>query len=1336
MLICRDHDNAIRWQEGERLDHLFEKTCDDAGKTNSGADAAVITDDATISFRELDNRANQTARYLRKQGIKPGDRVGLLVNKSLHTYVALLAVLKLNAAFVPLDASFPQDRIAYIAKDAGVDTIVTLSTYRDHLSEVGARLILLDEVGAGIDAENTERLSVEEKGSSADQLCYIIYTSGSTGHPKGVAIEHPSICNFVAVAAEVYGIRKDDRVFQGMTIAFDFSVEELWVPLIAGAALVPGRPDTNLLGSDLADYLIERDVTALCCVPTLLATIEEELPKLRFLLVSGEACPRDLVSRWHRPGRIFLNAYGPTEASVTATITEVHPDKAVTIGGPLPTYTIVILDADEDKAVEDGGMGEICIAGIALAKGYLNRDDLTEKAFIHDFLDIHNNPPGKIYRTGDLGRINDDGEVEFHGRIDLQVKVRGYRIELTEIESVFMEAPQVALAVVDTYEIEPGVRELVAYYTLKEGESELPRDALSELLRSRLPAYMIPSYVEELVDIPMLPSQKADRKKLPAPAGPRFVAASGEIIAPRNETEQVIAEALAEILGIEQVSVEDDFFNDLGAHSLLMAQLSAALRDSLPDVALSMRDIYLKPTVAKLAELISTQEKTHSVKAERDEVHVASTLEYVVCGALQMAYYASYASLVIGALLFGLMWVFSADQAADAYVRAVGFGGASFAVFAALPIVLKWLVIGRWTERAIPVWSLQYFRFWMIKHLVQTSPMNLFKGSPLLNLHLRLLGARIGKNAVIKSKLTPVCTDLIEIGDDAVLSNDSMILGYTAIAGRIHTGTVSVGSNAFVGDGSVLDINTVIGDDGQLGHSSSLQSGQEIPAGKRFHGSPAVETESNYSAVEPLPGTSLRRLIYSTVQIAGTALVALPAPLMLLYAIWQLVLGVSVGSAADVIGVLPPTGTTFAGLALASLVLFVGGFALSLLIIALLPRLLNSLIKEDRLYPLYGFHYYVQGLISAMSNSKYFNGLFGDSSYIMFFLQMIGYRLSRVGQTGSNFGNDQKHDNPYLCKVGKGTMVSDGLSMMNVEMSSTSFKVGAVSIGEDSFVGTNVHYPASGKTGANCLMAAKVLVPIDGPMRENVGLLGSPSFEIPRSVERDTKFDGAEGEALLRQNLRAKNTHNLFTIASMMCLHWAYGCATILLAYLAIWQIALHGAVVLPLVVPVFAIFTVAYFALMAQWGWGRAELEPRICSIYDKHYWQVEHYWKRNETPLITWFKGTPFKNVLSRLLGIKVGAKVFDDGCYVSEKTMLTIGDNCTLNAAVVVQCHSLEDGVFKSDFVRIGNGCTIGGNAFVQYGATMGDNAVLAPDSFLMKGEVVHPNTTWQGNPAREI
>ncbi|HSL09507.1 MAG TPA: amino acid adenylation domain-containing protein, partial [Pseudonocardiaceae bacterium] len=518
-MVCEQSEHTIRWQPGERLDHLFEDRCDRSGSNGQRGQLAVDAGDTVLTYDQLDARANQLARHLLARGARPGDRIGLLFDHAVHSYVSMLAVLKINAAYVPLDVGFPSDRLSYIVGDAGVGMVLSLSHLRDRVGHLPVTLLCVDESAEVVAAQHDHRLTAAEKGDAVDELCYIIYTSGSTGRPKGVAIEHASICNFVRVAVEVYGIGPRDRVYQGMTIAFDFSVEEIWVPLLAGATLVPKPAGSSLLGDELREFLAANEVTALCCVPTLLATLDGDLPGLRFLLVSGEACPQDLIARWHRPDRRFLNVYGPTEATVTATWTVVHPDRPVTIGVPLPTYSAVILDpTGEHRALLPGEVGEIGIAGIGLARGYLNRDDLTDRAFIPDFVGIDNNPSGRIYRTGDLGRVNDDGEIEYHGRIDTQVKIRGYRVELTEIESVLLQVPGIAQAVVDTYEPEPGTVELVAYYSRRTDTAAVDQQQVYEQLRGRLPRYMVPAYLEELAVIPMLPSDKADRRNLPAPS--------------------------------------------------------------------------------------------------------------------------------------------------------------------------------------------------------------------------------------------------------------------------------------------------------------------------------------------------------------------------------------------------------------------------------------------------------------------------------------------------------------------------------------------------------------------------------------------------------------------------------------------------------------------------------------------------------------------------------------------------------------------------------------------------------------------------------------------------
>ena len=606
VLVDPGHDPRPRWRPGDRLDRLFEQQCDRLAANGGLGRAAVDDGQDLITYDQLDRRANQLARYLIQRGVRPGDRVALLFERGPDAYASMLAVLKVQAAYVPLDPGFPTDRIGYILEDARARMILTTSGLRDRLPDLaplGVEPVLLDRAVEVVRHLDNRRLGQAERGVPADHLAYLIYTSGSTGRPKGVAVDHPSICNFVRVAAEVYGVRPDDRMYQGLTMAFDFSVEEIWVPWMVGATLVPKPAGGSLVGADLHEFLTRSRVTAMCCVPTLLATITEDLPLLRLLLVSGEACPQDLITRWWRPERRFLNVYGPTEATVSATWTELHPNKPVTIGRPLPTYACVVLDPENPmRALPPGETGELGIAGIGLARGYLNRDDLTAKAFIPDFLNLPFNPSRRIYRTGDLCRVNEQGEIEYHGRIDLQVKIRGYRIELTEIESVLMQVPGIAQAVVDTYQADPQAsKELVGYYSVRPEGPVPDREAIHGRLRDQLPPYMVPAYLERLDVIPMTPQDKADRKNLPPPSRRRAGTGAARHVPAGTGIERALAGALAEVLGLDEVSIGAHFFDELPGNSLLMADFATRVRKLGTVRPFAMKDIYLHPTVAKLA---------------------------------------------------------------------------------------------------------------------------------------------------------------------------------------------------------------------------------------------------------------------------------------------------------------------------------------------------------------------------------------------------------------------------------------------------------------------------------------------------------------------------------------------------------------------------------------------------------------------------------------------------------------------------------------------------------------------------------------------------------------
>ncbi|MFC4902391.1 Pls/PosA family non-ribosomal peptide synthetase [Kocuria oceani] len=1313
------------------MERLFEAVCDRLRLDGHADRLAVDADGMRLSYAELDARANRVARHLLEIGAAPGDRIALLFDHAVPAYTAMLAVLKIHAAYVPLDPAFPSDRIAYIIEDAEVSRVLTLSSLQTVLSDVTAPLLCLDREQERIDHCDSSRVDLEPSAGDREDLAYIIYTSGSTGRPKGVAIEHASICNFVSVAAEVYGIRSHHRVYQGMTIAFDFSVEEIWVPWMAGATLVPKPRGTALLGPELADFLAEKRVSAMCCVPTLLSTIEDDLPELDFLLVSGEACPRDLIVRWHRPGRRFLNVYGPTEATVTATMAIADPDRPVTLGEPLPTYSAVILDPEGARVLPRGELGEIGLAGVGLARGYVNRDDLTDKAFIPDFLDIPDNPSGRIYRTGDLGRINEDGDIEYHGRIDTQVKVRGYRIELSEIESVLLRVPGVAQAVVNTYEPEPGFVELVGYYTVRH-DTEVPDDQdIRRHLRERLPGYMVPAYLERLDRIPMLPSDKADRKSLPAPRGHRTTVCDGAYVAPSSRTEEVLAAALASVLRLEKVSATANFFSDLGANSMLLAQFTGRLRKDARVPVPAMRDLYTAPTISALAgaldsAAVQVSEQSRPIRTDRPEPLGAG--HHVLCGTLQAVVYLVATFVASLVLLEGYLFTSSGQDLPEVLWRAFVFGTLTLVGWCVFPIAAKWLLVGRWTVREIPVWSLDYFRFWLVKNIIRATPMQMFIGTPVYPLYLRALGAKIGRRTAIFSRYVPVCTDLLTIGDDAVVRKDALISCYRAHDGMIQTGTVRLGRDALVGEGSVLEIHTALGDGAQLGHASSLHVLQVVPSGQRWHGSPAQVTDSDFRTVAPTDCGMRRRVVYSILTILyrlvltpglGLAVLALLIPFYLR------------------LGHLDHTEPWFYAQLLGfALLLLVLGLLLAAIALAVIPRVLNLCLTPGLIYPLYGWRYAVQRAIDRMTNVQFFMRLTGDSSLVVHYVRLLGYKQPGLVQTGSNFGLATKQDNPYLVTTGSGTMVADGLAIMNADFSGSSFTVSPVTIGARSFLGNNIYYPSTATTGDNCLFATKVMVPVDGARREGVGLLGSPAFEIPRTVRRDVEFKAQASGSELRARLRAKNRHNAVTILLFLLRTWIYAAAGLLFASYAV---AFHSVYDVFAVTAAFLgmqVFSVAYFLLAERASLGFRRLQPVFCSIYDVPFWRTERFWKLSSRAYLEAFNGTPFKPIIWRLLGVRMGRRVLDDGCYIPERTLVSVGDDCTLNVLSIVQCHSMEDGAFKVEPTTVGARCTLGANSFVHYGATVADGALVEADSFVMKGTEIPPSTTFGGNPAREL
>ncbi|MFI1356587.1 Pls/PosA family non-ribosomal peptide synthetase [Streptomyces sp. NPDC020898] len=800
--------------------------------------------------------------------------------------------------------------------------------------------------------------------------------------------------------------------------------------------------------------------------------------------------------------------------------------------------------------------------------------------------------------------------------------------------------------------------------------------------------------------------------------------------------EQILAEVLAGVVKTDHVPLDSHFFDDLGANSLVMAHFCARIRkrDDLP--AVSMKDVYGHPTIRSLAAALTGAPAEAPAAAPAEAPVPGSTSRYVLCGVFQLLVFAAYCFLTGLVTVEGYGWINAGSGAADVYLRSVVFGGAVLIGLCTLPVVAKWVLIGRWKAVEFPVWSLAYLRFWTVKALLHANPMILFAGNPLYVLYLRALGARIGKGVTILSPSLPVCTDLLTVGAGTVIRKDSSFLCYRAVGGRIQTGPVTLGRDVYVGEKTVLDIGTSIGDGAQLGHSSTLYEGQAVPAGRRWHGSPAQPTDVDYVRIPQVRCSTARRFAYGLASFLQLLLVYVPLAIGGGYLLLDVAPQLKAVFAPDMADM---TSVRFYAEAVGlSLALFTSGIVIGAVTVSLVPRLLHLVIQPDKVYPLYGLHYSAQRAITRMTNLKFFLWLFGDSSYVVHYLRAIGYDLSHVEQTGSNFGMEMRQETPYLVTVGSGTMVADGLSVLNADYSGTSFRVSRATLGGHSFLGNNIAYPAGGRTGENVLLATKVMVPLDGELREGVGLLGSPPFEIPRTVERDSSFDHLREGDEFRRRLAAKNRYNLRTMGLFLFVRWVHSLLFTVLGFAALAVYGTHGIAAGALVgASLFLglVLTAGYFVLVERLVTRFRPLQPRLCSIYEPHFWWHERLWKVPAGYLVV-LNGTPFKNLAWRLLGVRIGRRVFDDGASITERTLTAIGDDCTLGPRSVIQSHSQEDGTFKSDHIVLGAGVTLGTGALVHYGVSMGDGAQLAPDSFLMKGEDVPCRARWGGNPATAL
>ncbi len=583
--------------DNQCVHELFERQVD---RTPDAV--AVVYGEQQLSYRQLNGQANQLAHYLRQVGVGRGTLVGLCVERNLDMPVAVLGILKAGGAYIPLDASYPQERLDYMLTDSQVKVLVTQvslqsrwSTYQD---QVQAICLDRDRYLLAEYADQNLKCAV-----TAQDLAYMIYTSGSTGRPKGVLVEHSGLCNVIQAQISIFNVQPGHQVLQFASLSFDASIFELCMALFAGASLHLGTAEALQPGPNLHQFLQERSITHVTLTPTVLKILPpQELPMLQTVVSAGEMCSPDILARW-AIGRQFFNAYGPTEATIWSTIAACNAGEKVTIGRPIFNTQLYVLDAG-GQPVPIGVAGELFIGGSGIARGYYQRPELTAERFVPD--PFSQKPGARLYHTGDLVRYNSDGSLEFLGRIDQQVKVRGIRVELGEIKEALCKHPAVQDAVVSLHEDTNLGTSLIAY--LVPAFEPVPSSSqFRAFLANSLPVHMLPSHFQILQELPRTPNGKLDTHALPPLDSARYTPQSTSI-APRDLIELQLADIWESLLHLDAISVTDNFF-DLGGHSLLaahmMAQISRQFGRDLP-----LATLFQQATIEHLARLIRQQGET------------------------------------------------------------------------------------------------------------------------------------------------------------------------------------------------------------------------------------------------------------------------------------------------------------------------------------------------------------------------------------------------------------------------------------------------------------------------------------------------------------------------------------------------------------------------------------------------------------------------------------------------------------------------------------------------------------------------------------------------------
>ena len=1290
-------------------------------------DGARTNPDGThpaLTYAEVEARAGAIARGLSHRGIGPGDVVGLWMARGPDLLVAQIGITLSGAAWLPFDAEAPADRVAVCLTDAAAKALLVSPALAPQAPDA-APALTVEALLASTPAE-APRPDPRAAGLTPEHPAYLIYTSGSTGVPKGIVISHANICHFLRSGNALYGMRADDVVFQGASVAFDLSMEEIWVPYLVGATLFVASPAMMGDVEALPGILARARVTVLDTVPTLLAMISGDLPTVRLVLLGGEALPEPLVARWATEGRALFNTYGPTEATVVATAAQMRVGTPVTIGGPIPNYSVYVA-GESLELLEPGQPGELLIGGPGVAKGYLQRPELTAEKFIANPFDSDGSDP-VLYRSGDAVSLDAAGNILFHGRIDDQVKIRGFRVELGEIESRIQVLPGINQAAVVLRQ-DDGVDRLVAFLVPERG-TEIDKGRLRQTLAEQMPPYMVPGHFEVTQGLPRLTSGKVDRKALRA--APLTVAdTTGEQEPPRNETEAALIAAAAQVFGNQAFPLEGDFFTDLGGHSLLAARFVGAVREVPALSAITLQDVYGRRTLRAMADaLIERTGGAGAAMATRDlSFTPPSFRRRFLCGLAQAA------ALPFVIALATAQWL----GIFVTYLLLTG-GGLGFfgelavlllvyiginAVTAAIAVAAKWLILGRTKPGRYPLWGTYYYRWWLTQRLTPLVHIKWLQGSPAIVFYLRLLGAKIGDDTLV-SDIEVGAPDLLTIGAGSSLGGRLVIANAEVVGDELVIGSVAIGADVAIGASCVIGPDTRIGDHAEIGDLTTVPTGTTVGRAEIWDGSPGRRIGTADPGLLPEPATASPRRRLAFAALYTFLLAAIPAIGLLpifpaFYIFDQLSDSLSDFTDIDYHWYLPLLTWPTAMLMTAGTVFLIAGIRW-----AILPRATTGTHSIHSGFYLRKWTVALAAEVTLETLSSLF-----ATVYMRAWYRLMGARMGQCAEISTNLGS--RHD---LADIGARNFVADEVVFGEEEIRRGWMHLHEVHTGARVFVGNDAVVPPGAMIPDDVLIGIKSKPPANELMAPGETWFGSPPIKLPARQRVDLgsdlqTYEPGLGPKIRRGVFEAFSTSfspMLFITLAITAIDWYFYPAILAGDWggLALSFVAVSVAIAF---IQSFTVIAVKWLlmgvykpGMRPMWSWWAMRTEA-VAVLY----------WGLAGKVLLEHLVGTPFLPWMLRLLGVKVGKGVCMLTTDITEFDCVTIGDYATINRTSALQTHLYEDRIMKVGRVVVGEGVSVGAFSTVLYDTRVGAYARLRPLTIVMKGESIPPHSEWEGAPA---